>query len=367
MELESFVEGEIEALLVEPGAKVAVGTPLARVRAAGEPAAPPRPTAPAPAAPAPAAPVAAPPPAPREAAPAPVPSAPSPAASVQAAPAVERVRGSPAARKRARELGIELASLHGTGPHGAIVLRDVVAPPAPPPPAAPPAVRRPPPPASGPVRDAIAAAMARSKREIPHYYLAHTISLKRAMAWLGELNAHRSIQDRMLPAVLLLRATALALWDVPELNGFWIDGAYRPSEEVHLGTAIALRTGGLIAPAILDADDKPLDRAHGRAARSGRPDPRGSAAQLRADVGDRHRDQPRRPGLRGGVAGDQPAAGRDRRVRRGPGAAVGRGRRGRALIRRCSRRSPRITASPTVIAVAVPRCDRPPAPGAGKL
>ena len=64
----------------------------------------------------------------------------------------------------------------------------------------------------------------------------------------------------MLPAVLLLRATALALWDVPELNGFWIDGAYRPSEEVHLGTAIALRTGGLIAPAILDADDKPLDQ-----------------------------------------------------------------------------------------------------------
>ncbi|HEX8115010.1 MAG TPA: 2-oxo acid dehydrogenase subunit E2, partial [Kofleriaceae bacterium] len=119
---------------------------------------------------------------------------------------------------------------------------------------------RPPPPATGPVRDAIAAAMARSKRDIPHYYLSHTISLQRAMAWLGELNAHRSIQDRMFPAVLLLRATALALWEVPELNGFWIDGAYRPSEQVHLGTAIALRTGGLIAPAILDADDKPLDQ-----------------------------------------------------------------------------------------------------------
>jgi pyruvate dehydrogenase E2 component (dihydrolipoamide acetyltransferase) len=53
---------------------------------------------------------------------------------------------------------------------------------------------------------------------------------------------------------------ATALWDIPELNGFWIDGAYHPSEEVHLGTAIALRTGGLIAPAILDADDKPLEQ-----------------------------------------------------------------------------------------------------------
>ena len=251
MELESFVDGEIEALLVEPGAKVAVGTPLARVRTAGEPAAPP-PTG----APARTAPVAAPP----------------PAVSAQAAPPTERVHSSPAARKRARELGIELGSLHGTGPHGAIVLRDVVPPVAPVSPAAPvlqavpvsqaaPAPpRRPPPPSAGPIRDAIAAAMARSKREIPHYYLSHTISLKRAMTWLGEINAHRSIQDRMVPAALLLRATALALWDVPELNGFWIDGAYRPSEEVHLGTAIALRTGGLIAPALLDADDKSLDQ-----------------------------------------------------------------------------------------------------------
>ena len=110
------------------------------------------------------------------------------------------------------------------------------------------------------MRDAIAAAMSRSKREIPHYYLAHTISMKRALAWLAETNAHLPIQDRILPGALLLRAVALALWEIPELNGFWIDGAYRASEEVHLGTAIALRTGGLIAPAILDADDKPLDQ-----------------------------------------------------------------------------------------------------------
>jgi pyruvate dehydrogenase E2 component (dihydrolipoamide acetyltransferase) len=52
----------------------------------------------------------------------------------------------------------------------------------------------------------------------------------------------------------------MALWEVPELNGSWIDGAHRPSEAIHLGTAIALRTGGVIAPAILDAGDKPLDR-----------------------------------------------------------------------------------------------------------
>jgi pyruvate dehydrogenase E2 component (dihydrolipoamide acetyltransferase) len=110
------------------------------------------------------------------------------------------------------------------------------------------------------VRDAIAAAMTRSKREIPHYYLAHTISMKRALGYLAEINAHRPIQDRILPGALLLRAVVAALWDFPELNGFWIDGAYRPSEQIHLGTAIALRRGGLIAPAILDAGDKPLDQ-----------------------------------------------------------------------------------------------------------
>jgi pyruvate dehydrogenase E2 component (dihydrolipoamide acetyltransferase) len=241
MEIESFVDGTVDALLVEPGTKVPVGAVLVRLRSAGEPAgATPVPvTATAP---------------PSLVAPPAPPTAPSPApapAPAPTPPASDHIRSSPAARKRAREVGVELTALHGTGPHGAIVLRDVDArPPAP--------VRRPAPPTASPVRDAIAAAMARSKREIPHYYLAHTISMKRALAWLAETNAKRPIQERILPGAMLLRAVALALWEIPELNGFWIDGAYRASEEVHLGTAIALRTGGLIAPAILDADDKPL-------------------------------------------------------------------------------------------------------------
>jgi pyruvate dehydrogenase E2 component (dihydrolipoamide acetyltransferase) len=168
------------------------------------------------------------------------------------------VRISPAARKLARERAIDLHTITPSGPHGAIVLRDVEGAAAPAP-APPPRPRRPPPPTAGPVRDAIAAAMSRSKREIPHYYLAHTISLRRALTWLAATNAARPIGDRILPGALLLRAVSRALWDVPELNGFWIDGAFRPSEEVHLGTAIALRTGGVIAPAILDADELSLD------------------------------------------------------------------------------------------------------------
>ena len=237
MELESFVDGIIDALVVEPGTKVPVGTVLVRLRGAGQ--APSVEPVTGVAAPGPA--------------PAPPPPLPPPPLPPQP---VSHIRSSPAARKRAREIGIELAALHGTGPHGAIVLRDVQAPPV----VAPIVPVRKAPPTASPVREAIAAAMSRSKREIPHYYLAHTISLKHALTWLADTNAKRPIQERILPGALLLRATALALWEIPELNGFWIDGAFRPSEEVHLGTAIALRTGGLIAPAILDADEKSLDQ-----------------------------------------------------------------------------------------------------------
>ena len=113
---------------------------------------------------------------------------------------------------------------------------------------------------TGAVRAAIGAAMARSKREIPHYYLSHAISLEAALTGLATRNATRPIADRILPAAVLLHAVARALWEVPELNGFWIDGAFQPCEPVHLGTAIALRTGGVIAPAILDADQQSLDQ-----------------------------------------------------------------------------------------------------------
>jgi len=237
MEIESFADGVVDALLVEPGAKVPVGAEIVRLRALDE-----KPG--------------------EQRRPVPPPPPPPPTAVVSEPPVAhfDRVRSSPAARKRARELGIELGGVHGTGPHGAIVLRDVEPSSTLPPSLPTTPARVPSPSTTSPVRDAIAAAMSRSKREIPHYYLAHTISMKRALGWLAETNATRPIQQRILPGAVLLRAVALALWDIPELNGFWIDGAYRASEEVHLGTAIALRTGGLIAPAILDADDKPLDQ-----------------------------------------------------------------------------------------------------------
>jgi len=104
------------------------------------------------------------------------------------------------------------------------------------------------------MREAIAQLMARSKREVPHYYLESTLDFGPAQAFLDETNAQRAAPRRLLPAALLLRAVAQAARERPELNGHWLDGRFRPAEHVHLGVAIALRGGGVVAPAILDAD-----------------------------------------------------------------------------------------------------------------
>lgn len=108
------------------------------------------------------------------------------------------------------------------------------------------------------MRRAVAAAVSRSKREIPHYYLSARMDLGRALAWLREHNAPLPPAERVLPVVLLLRATALAARKVPEMNGFFRDGAFSPSASVHLGVAISLREGGLVTPALHDVADKPV-------------------------------------------------------------------------------------------------------------
>ena len=108
------------------------------------------------------------------------------------------------------------------------------------------------------MRKSIAAAMSRSKREIPHYYVSETIPMQRAQDWLAAENARRPITERILMAAVLLRAVAVTLKDFPELNGTWRDGAYQPSASVNTGVAISLRQGGLIAPGIRDVQDLPV-------------------------------------------------------------------------------------------------------------
>jgi pyruvate dehydrogenase E2 component (dihydrolipoamide acetyltransferase) len=290
IEVEIFEDGVIDELLVAEGAKVPVGTALATVRAGAEAGAqPPQAAAPPPAEAAeagtppipPAGPAETPPPPSPSPPPAPAPVPPPPAFSTP--PHEHRLRVSPLARRAAEELGVDLAAVAGSGPGGAITRDDVERAAAggtvergEPAPAAP-ASAAPGPSASGApatspaapaaepgdralaMRQAIGALMARSKREIPHYYLQTQIDMSRALAWLAEENLRRPMAERLLPSALLLRATAKATAATPALNGFWVDEAFHPGEGVHLGVAISLRGGGLIAPALHDADRMTVD------------------------------------------------------------------------------------------------------------
>jgi pyruvate dehydrogenase E2 component (dihydrolipoamide acetyltransferase) len=235
IEIEVFEDGVLEQTVVDQGQKVPVGTVLAIISTPSREVR-------APAAPAPPA------PGPLQSK-APPTAVPSPPSGVEPA---KRTRVSPIARKLAAELGVDLASVGGTGAQGAITREDVeraaalkTAAAAP---GAPAADRQ------TAMRAAIAAAMARSKREIPHYYLSTTIELTAALAWLRAENERRAVAERLLPAALLIKAVAFALRAVPELNGHWIDNAFRQASGIHIGVAISLRRGGLVAPAIHDTD-----------------------------------------------------------------------------------------------------------------
>jgi len=237
IEIENFEPGTVERILVEIGTKVPVGTPLAIIKTPKEKEgiAPPPPAAKPP--------------------PAKAPAAPPP----QVAADVERVargaRISPAARRLAERHGIDIVAIKGTGADNAILLTDVerrIA-----------ELKVQAPRAAGfdlgAMREAIAAAMARSKGEIPHYYLAHEIKMSPCVDWLSRRNAGRPPEERLLLGALLIKAVALAARKFPTFNGFYRDGKFEAAPSVHIGTAIAIRGGGLIAPAIHDVDRLSLD------------------------------------------------------------------------------------------------------------
>ncbi len=235
VDVESWQEGVVFELLAQPGETLPVGAVMATLLEPGESAQTAKHTERKPVAPA---------------------VTPVPALAAAPAPVVAtaRRRISPAARKLAQEHGVDLDALAGAGPDGALTLQDVQH-------AAdstgalPSAGDR-----HAAMRQAIAAAMSRSKREIPHYYLSETIPLQRAQAWLASANAERDIGSRLLMAVLQLKAVAMALAKYPDLNGFYLDNKHQPSAAVHIGVAISLRQGGLIAPAIHDVGEKSLDQ-----------------------------------------------------------------------------------------------------------
>jgi pyruvate dehydrogenase E2 component (dihydrolipoamide acetyltransferase) len=271
IEMESFETGWIDALLVPTGETVPVGTPMATVRSE-ETEVPTeahtrteRPSNPTP------------------------PLRDQPHDQPHDAPPLapdHRIRATPLARRIARERGVALERVSGSGPGGAIVEADIMAAGTPRPmPAAPPtdsstasmtskdtSTTETTTPPSRPAataatktdrasrrRQVIAAAMERSKREIPHYYLATSIELTSTLAWLEKANHERPISKRLLFPALLLKAVANAARRFPQLNGHWTDGAHQPSDAVHVGMVVSLRTGGIVVPTLRDADSRSLD------------------------------------------------------------------------------------------------------------
>lgn len=239
IEVEVFTSGVIEKFLVQPGAEVPVGTALAIIREELEEGSrkifetPPPKIEPA------------------------LPLSPVfPKPTLLPEPATPRVRASPAAKKLAAEMGIDLATVTGSGPGGRIQREDVER-------AAASKTTTPERLAQAEriarMRRTIGSAMVRSKREIPHYYLSTTIDMAAAVAWLAEENLKRSVVDRLLYGVLLIKSVARALSEVPELNSIWKDDAPVPCSDINIGVAISLRQGGLIAPALRNADRQSLD------------------------------------------------------------------------------------------------------------
>lgn len=164
------------------------------------------------------------------------------------------IKASPLAKRIAVEKGIDLTILKGTGEDGAITKDDVeraitekIAPP-----------EEKKTVATENIRMAVAAAMSKSNREIPHYYLGTKVDMSKALAWLSEANKQRNVKQRMLPVVLLIKAVAKALTEVPDLNAHWENGLQKKTA-VNIGFVVSLRTGGVMIPAIHNADKKSID------------------------------------------------------------------------------------------------------------
>jgi pyruvate dehydrogenase E2 component (dihydrolipoamide acetyltransferase) len=260
VEVESTASGVIAAQLVPEGTVVPVGDNIAVVAAPGEdvnvdefkPAVPAEttpPPAPAPAAPAPT---------PTAKPPAPPPPMPMPAA----APADgHEVIASPIARKMAGDAGLDIRLIPGSGPGGRVIKRDVEA-----------FIRRSQvaPAAASPVvagedvevpltrlRQIIGRRMAESKQTAPHFYVTVEVDMAPVMALRAQLNALIPEDQKISVNDFIIKAAALALREVPNLNATLSGDKLVRRGRVNVGLAVAVE-GGLITPVVPDADQKRL-------------------------------------------------------------------------------------------------------------
>jgi len=288
MAYESDVAGTLSEILVQEGETVAIGTPIARVGgdsevpnrdgegsaassagpvAAGDPPPPPVAEASSGAVP---------------------PTAPPAGEAINTPPGAngdgERPKASPVARRIAKERGLDLSGLRGSGPGGRIVKADVekaeVAPvgetgsepaTARTPAATGPAVQ-PPGPAPSPetakgtvsyedpskLQSTVARRMAESKATAPHFYLEAEVDMSRLVAARAQIKAGAREGD-VVPSFndMVVKACALALREHPRANGAYRDGRFELYSRVNVGVAVAARDA-LVVPTVFDADRKSL-------------------------------------------------------------------------------------------------------------
>jgi len=169
-------------------------------------------------------------------------------------PEAPRLKISPAARRLATQMQVDLSAVNGSGSDGQIELKDVQS-----------NVDRqatlsPRPTSIINIREAIAKAMSRSKKEIPHYYLKTRISLDVLLEWIDERNKVLPAVDRLMVPAVLMKGIIQAIKEYPMMNGYYVNGAFEVKDSVNLGIAVALKSGGVLVPAIMSAETMDLAR-----------------------------------------------------------------------------------------------------------
>ncbi|TCO26139.1 pyruvate dehydrogenase E2 component (dihydrolipoamide acetyltransferase) [Kribbella steppae] len=255
MEYEAYESGVLSRIIVAEGEEVAIGQPIAIVGENDDTAAEPTPTAE---------------PIPPAESPPPVPAAPSTAGSAAPAapPPTERLPASPLARRDAHELGVDLATLTGTGPGGRIIRADVRA-------AAeaittPETVTAPAPYAGqssspaeevplGMLRRTSGKRLAESARTAPHFYLTAVSDVQQLVELRADLNSRLTAAGRPKISLndLIVRACALTLRTHPDLNASLAGDALRRHQEIHIGLAVAV-DNGLLVPVLRNVDRKSI-------------------------------------------------------------------------------------------------------------
>ena len=265
LEVEASAAGVLLELLIQPGQSAPAGAPIARVGEAHELSSPPSPAPTQEPSPPPVAPPEA------ETPSAPLPAAPpekQPARHLSREPIENGVLATPIALRMAREHNLDLRRVAGSGPGGRILRGDVeshLAQAGPgttavaslqAPGASDPSMTTGSP--ASPLRRTIAQRMSRSKQSIPHFYITSSVTMDEALALRRQINDALPADEQVTVNDLVMKATALALRDFPNLNASYVEDRIEHHPDIHIGAAVAVE-GGVLTVVNRQTDRRNID------------------------------------------------------------------------------------------------------------